>query len=80
MSGVRPLSSHELVAMLAVYGFLPVLQSGTHHHLLRTENNRLITIPSHPEIAEGTLAAILRKAAVDPEEFRNLRGQAPSGG
>jgi|GEM_PF-1401912 len=75
MSGIRPLSSHELVSMLAVYGFRPILQSGTHNHLLRPENNRLVTVPSHPEIAEGTLAAILRKAAVDPEEFRKLRGR-----
>jgi predicted RNA binding protein YcfA (HicA-like mRNA interferase family) len=60
--------------MLAVYGFRPVRQTGTHNHLLRPENNRLITVPSHPEIAASTLSAILRKAGVDPEEFRKLRG------
>jgi|WetSurMetagenome_2_1015567.scaffolds.fasta_scaffold02140_8 predicted RNA binding protein YcfA (HicA-like mRNA interferase family) len=74
-SAARPLSSHEVVGILAVFGFSPVLQSGTHHHLVRAVNNRLVTVPSHPEIARGTLLAILRKAGVDPEDFRKLRGQ-----
>jgi predicted RNA binding protein YcfA (HicA-like mRNA interferase family) len=59
-----------VVHILAGFGFSPVLQSGTHHHLLRPANNRLVTVPSHPELAAGTLNAILRKAGIDPEEFR----------
>jgi len=58
------------VNILAVFGFSPVLQSGTHHHLLRPVNNRLVTVPSHPELAPGTLMAILRKAGIDMEEFK----------
>ena len=74
MSEARPVSSHEIVGILAVFGFRPVLQSGTHNHLLRPVNNRLVTVPSHPEIAAGTLLAILRKAGIDEEDFRRLRG------
>jgi predicted RNA binding protein YcfA (HicA-like mRNA interferase family) len=70
LSKAPRLSAHEVVNILAVFGFSPVLQSGTHHHLLRPVNNRLVTVPSHPELAAGTLMAILRKAGISMEEFK----------
>jgi predicted RNA binding protein YcfA (HicA-like mRNA interferase family) len=57
------------VNLLTAFGFTSIRQTISHNHLLHRENNRLLTIPSHPEIAMGTLLAILRKADINPEVF-----------
>ncbi len=73
MTGIPLLPSHEVVHLLGLFGFAPIRQSGTHNHLLHPGKNRLVTVPSHPELAPGTLLAILKKAGIDPDEFLKLR-------
>jgi predicted RNA binding protein YcfA (HicA-like mRNA interferase family) len=63
------LRSILLIKILATFGFKPVRQTGSHIHLLHPENRRLVTVPNHPEIAQGTLISILRQADIEREEF-----------
>jgi predicted RNA binding protein YcfA (HicA-like mRNA interferase family) len=69
MSEIPLLPSHEIVRILGIFGFRPVLQSGTHTHLLNPGHRLLVTVPSHPEIAEGILVPLLRKAEIGREAF-----------
>jgi predicted RNA binding protein YcfA (HicA-like mRNA interferase family) len=69
LSKIPLLSALEIIKILATFGFKPVRQTGSHIHLLHLENRRLVTIPNHPEIAQGTLIAILRQADIEREEF-----------
>ena len=69
MSKIPLLSALEIIKILAVFGFKPVRQTGSHIHLMHPENRRLVTVPNHPEIATGTLFSILRQANIDKEDF-----------
>ncbi len=31
-----------------------------------------VVVPTHPELARGTLRSVIRKAGLTPEEFRGL--------
>jgi predicted RNA binding protein YcfA (HicA-like mRNA interferase family) len=69
MSEIPLLSSTELVRILTTFGFTPIRQTGTHNHVFRPETRRLVTVPSHPELALGVVLSIIRKADIDAEEF-----------
>jgi predicted RNA binding protein YcfA (HicA-like mRNA interferase family) len=69
LSKIPLLSAREIIKILAIFGFKPVRQTGSHIHLLQSETRRLVTVPNHPEIATGTLLSILRQADLDKEEF-----------
>ncbi len=44
--------------------------AGSHEIWLNPSTGRFTTVPNHPgDMPEGTLRAILRQAAVDPDEF-----------
>jgi len=61
----------ENVKRLIKLGFLFDRQAaGSHEIWYCASSNRYTTIPNHPgEMPEGTLRAILKQAAVTPEEF-----------
>ena len=60
LSKIPLLSAHEIIKILAHFGFKPLRQTGSHIHLVHDENRRLVTVPNHMEIAVGTLLAILK--------------------
>jgi predicted RNA binding protein YcfA (HicA-like mRNA interferase family) len=69
LSKIPLLSALEIIKILAIFGFRPVRQTGSHIHLLHPGSRRLVTVPSHPEIAAGTLLSILKQANIDKDEF-----------
>jgi predicted RNA binding protein YcfA (HicA-like mRNA interferase family) len=70
LSKIPLLSALEIIKILASFGFKPVRQTGSHIHLLHPETHRLVTVPNHPEIASGTLLAILKQANIGKAEFQ----------
>ena len=69
LSKIPLLSAHEIIKILAHFGFKPLRQTGSHIHLVHDENRRLVTVPNHKEIAFGTLLSILKQANIEREEF-----------
>ena len=48
--------------------------AGSHEIWYNAATNRYTTLPNHPgDLPEGTLRAILRQAAIEPEEFLRAR-------
>jgi predicted RNA binding protein YcfA (HicA-like mRNA interferase family) len=61
----------EIVRKLKSCGFQFDRQTaGSHEIRYNPSTNRYTTVPNHPgDMPEGTLRAILKQAAVDPETF-----------
>jgi predicted RNA binding protein YcfA (HicA-like mRNA interferase family) len=61
----RDLSGAELGRRLAVFGYAPTRQSGSHMRFTSTARGSVhhVTIPNHPALRVGTLAAILGDVA-----------------
>ena len=68
LSGFR---YREVAKRLKAFGFEFDRQAaGSHEIWYNDKTNRYTTIPNHPsELPEGTLRAILRQAAINPDEF-----------
>jgi predicted RNA binding protein YcfA (HicA-like mRNA interferase family) len=64
-------SGHEVVAALRRAGFRPVLQRGSHLKLKGREG-RTVIVPLHKDLAPGTLASVLRQAALTRDQFDRL--------
>lgn len=64
------ISGKELVKLFSKLGYKIDHQTGS-HIILRNKNPpfRRLTIPNHPEIAKGTLLAILREAGLTREDL-----------
>jgi predicted RNA binding protein YcfA (HicA-like mRNA interferase family) len=67
------ISGKELVKLFSRLNYEIDHQTGS-HIILRNKNPpfRRLTIPNHPEIAKGTLLAILREAGLTREDFFNM--------
>ena len=72
LSKIPLLSALEIIKILALFGFHPVRQTGSHIHLFNAETRRLVTVPNHPEIATGTFLSILKQANVNRDDFLKL--------
>jgi predicted RNA binding protein YcfA (HicA-like mRNA interferase family) len=61
----------EIVRRLKACGFAFDRQAaGSHEIWFNATTKRSTTIPNHPgDLPEGTLRAILRQAAIEPEDF-----------
>jgi predicted RNA binding protein YcfA (HicA-like mRNA interferase family) len=61
----------EIVRRLKALGFAFDRQAaGSHEIWFNASSHRYATIPNHPgDMPEGTLRAILRQAAVEPDDF-----------
>ncbi|MGA2267058.1 MAG: type II toxin-antitoxin system HicA family toxin [Bryobacteraceae bacterium] len=61
----------EIARKLKAFGFQFDRQAaGSHEIWYNPAANRYTTIPNHPgDMPEGTLRAILKQAAIDPEAF-----------
>jgi predicted RNA binding protein YcfA (HicA-like mRNA interferase family) len=69
VSGPPLLSSHDVIRTLVLFGFRPVKKSISHIHLWNEEKRRLITVPSHGELAAATFLSILEQADIGQKEF-----------
>ncbi|MEW5982252.1 MAG: type II toxin-antitoxin system HicA family toxin [Acidobacteriota bacterium] len=47
-------------------------QTGSHVILRQPSSGRRLTVPNHPELAKGTLRALIRHAGVTKEQFAEL--------
>ena len=48
--------------------------AGSHEIWYNPDTNKFTTIPNHPgDMPEGTLRAILKQAAISPEEFLSIK-------
>ena len=65
----------EVAKRLRALGFAFYRQAaGSHEIWYNAVTNRYTTLPNHPgDLPEGTLRAILRQAAIEPEEFLRAR-------
>jgi len=70
----RLLSARQVLRALRRGGFDVVSQRGSHIKLKkRIDDGELVVIvPDHQELAEGTLASILRQARMSREEMERL--------
>lgn len=66
-------SGREVVKALAKIGYDVDHQTGSHMILRQKEPpHRRLTVPNHPELAKGTLRAIIRQTGLTVEEFIEL--------
>ncbi len=65
------LSGHELIKILAQFGFKKIRQKGSHVMLIKETKQGKIgcVVPLHDELETGTLLAILRQAKISRDEF-----------
>jgi predicted RNA binding protein YcfA (HicA-like mRNA interferase family) len=65
------LSAHEVCRILQQHGFVVVRQKGSHIILRKQLPERGITVPvpSHSEIAKGTLKSIIDQSEIPKLEF-----------
>lgn len=65
------LSGHELIKILAQFGFKKIRQKGSHVILIKETKQGKIgcVVPLHDELEIGTLLGILRQAKISREEF-----------
>lgn len=68
LSGFR---YREITRRLRVFGFVFDRQAaGSHEIWYNEQSNRYTTVPNHPgDMPEGTLRAILKQAAISPDDF-----------
>jgi len=64
-------SGKDVIKALSKIGYYVRDQKGSHVHL-RHPYRKPLTVPDHPEIARGTLRAIIKEAGLTVEEFLDL--------
>ena len=73
MSYLPRISGREAARALRAVGYEFDHQRGSHivvRH--RLPPHRRLTVPDHPEVAKGTLRAIIREAGLSVDEFKAL--------
>lgn len=68
------MSGAEMIVALQRAGFMHVSQKGSHVKL-RQADGRVVIVPNHHELAQGTTRSILRQAGLSADEFRKLTDQ-----
>jgi len=72
VSKLPVISGRDLVRALRKVGFELDRQKGSHMILFRADPTTTLSVPDHRELDRGTLRALLRQAAVTPEELSRL--------
>ena len=74
MGKLPRLSGHELIKILAQFGFKKIRQKGSHVMLIKDTRQGKIgcVVPLHDELETGTLLAILRQAKISRDEFIDI--------
>ncbi|MFA6107826.1 MAG: type II toxin-antitoxin system HicA family toxin [Candidatus Latescibacterota bacterium] len=63
------LSGRRVATVLVSLGWVVVRQRGSHIILTKPGETATLSVPDHPEVARGTLRALLRAANVTASEF-----------
>ncbi len=68
------LSGHELIKILAQFGFKKIRQKGSHVMLIKETKQSKIgcVVPLHDELETGTLLGILKQAKISRDEFLKI--------
>ncbi len=71
---LRALPYRTVKRKLLAAGFTETSQKGSHVKFTRLlpEGLRTVIVPSHRQVAVGTLRSILRQAGLTPDEFDSL--------
>ncbi len=69
--GLPCVSGRDVVRARGKVGFAQVSQRGSHIKL-RHADGRVVIVPDHAELKQGTLRSILRQAHLTPGEFEEL--------
>ena len=72
MPKLKRLSGAEVRAILESYGFIYIKTEGSHMKLRRTDEDGQIwttTVPTHRELATGTLSSIIRQSGLGRGPF-----------
>ena len=72
MSKLPSISGKACIKALEKLGFYQKRQEGSHIIMRRDEPFLQVVVPNHPEIAKGTLRAIIRDLGLSIEEFVSL--------
>jgi predicted RNA binding protein YcfA (HicA-like mRNA interferase family) len=62
------ISGDEAARALERAGFARVSQRGSHQKL-RSDDRRVVIVPLHRELANGTLRSVIRQSGLTVEEF-----------
>jgi len=68
MSRLPVCSGADAVKAFRKIGYELDHQTGS-HMILRHPSGRRLTVPNHPELAKGTLRALIRQAGLTKEQF-----------
>jgi predicted RNA binding protein YcfA (HicA-like mRNA interferase family) len=75
MPPIPVLRPREAVAAFQKLGWEVARQRGSHIILTKTGHIATLSVPNHPEVARGTLRALIARAGLTVEEFlRAARG------
>ena len=75
MPPVPLLRPREVIGAFQKLGWEVVRQRGSHIILTKTGHIATLSIPNHPEVARGTLRALIAKAGLTVEEFLEASGK-----
>jgi len=69
MPSVPVLRARDVVRAFESLGWRVVRQKGSHIIMTKANHQATLSIPEHPQVARGTLRALIGKAGVTVEEF-----------
>ena len=69
MPSLPVLSGRELVRIFESFGWSVARQRGSHIVMTKTGEVVTLSIPSHREVARGTLRSLIRSANLTVDEF-----------
>ncbi|MCK4283838.1 MAG: type II toxin-antitoxin system HicA family toxin [Candidatus Brocadiae bacterium] len=74
MARLPTVSGKQTIAALERFGYAVARQKGSHVRMRHPDagSHKPLTIPLHRELRAGLLRAILRDAALTPDQFRDL--------
>lgn len=75
MPPVPLLRPRDVIGAFQKLGWEVARQRGSHIILTKTGHIATLSIPNHPEVARGTLRALIAKAGLTVEEFLEATGK-----
>lgn len=71
---VKSVSGNDVMKALTKTGFAPVKQRGSHVKLRKTTDKgvRIVIVPLHNDLPEGSIYSIARQAGLTYKEFQKL--------
>lgn len=69
MPSIPILRPREVVKTFGKFGWEIARQKGSHIILTKEGHIATLSVPNHPEVARGTLRALISRSGLTPEEF-----------